>query len=234
VDADGSETLTFRISMCRPAGSFNVGTNAGGGVWTFTAAQVAGGISFNPPAQAYGTYNMTLRATATEHTVAGESTADDVATKDATITVVVAPCLDVPAIGTASSTGQRGHAVQPRPEYRRDDCRYRRLAEPERDVDRRSRSGRQCAPTWTNASGVTVTNNGGGSYTVAGCQRGDRADGAEQLPYHAAQEQRRQLPGRRFRPRPWKRRRQHYGQRHARCGGSRRGRPALGFDRRHG
>ena len=168
VDADGSETITFRISNVPTGGSFNVGTDAGGGVWTFTAAQVAGGISFNPPAQAYGTYNMTLRATATEHTVAGESTADDVATKDATITVVVAPVLDVPTIGTSSSTvnedtqfnlGQNiGVALADTDGSQSLSVTLTGIPDPAGNA----------APTWTNSSGVTVTNNGGGSYTVSG------------------------------------------------------------------
>ena len=158
VDADGSETLTFRISNVPTGGSFNVGTNAGGGVWTFTAAQVAGGISFNPPAQVYGTYDMTLRATATEHTVAGESTADDVATKDATITVVVAPVLDVPTIGTSSSTVN-------------EDTQFnlgQNIGVAIADTDGSQSLSVTPAPTWTNSGGVTVTNNGGGSYTIAG------------------------------------------------------------------
>ena len=132
------------------------------------AAQVAGGISFNPPAQAYGTYNMTLRASATEHTVAGESTADDVATKDATITVVVAPVLDVPTIGTSSSTVN-------------EDTRFnlgQNIGLTLADTDgSQSLSvtltgilppNGNAAPTWTNTSGVTVTNVGGGTYTIVG------------------------------------------------------------------
>jgi large repetitive protein len=43
-----------------------VGTNLGGGVWTFTTAQIAAGLFYQPGTNRAGTYNMTLEATAQE------------------------------------------------------------------------------------------------------------------------------------------------------------------------
>ncbi len=42
VDNDGSETLSIRIAGVPSQLSFNAGTNLGGGVWSFTPAQLAG------------------------------------------------------------------------------------------------------------------------------------------------------------------------------------------------
>jgi len=42
VDQDGSETLDIRISNVASGLSFNAGTNLGGGVWSFTQAQLTG------------------------------------------------------------------------------------------------------------------------------------------------------------------------------------------------
>ncbi len=46
------------------------------GVVTVTAAQVTAGLEFLPPAQAHGTYNMTLIARSTETTLGGEQATD--------------------------------------------------------------------------------------------------------------------------------------------------------------
>ncbi len=71
-DTDGSESITARISGVpsgagfATAGGTPVGTNTGGGIWTFTAAQLAG-LHIRPPANSNVdfTLNVTIRATET-------------------------------------------------------------------------------------------------------------------------------------------------------------------------
>ncbi len=65
-DLDGSETLTHRITGVDPAASFSTGTDLGGGVWSFTAAELAAGLTYSPPPQADGTFTMVLQSIATE------------------------------------------------------------------------------------------------------------------------------------------------------------------------
>jgi len=163
-DADGSETLTFRISSVPAGASFNTGTNQGSGVWTFTSAQVVGGISFNPPPQANGTYVMALQSIATEHTVAGEPTSDDIATSDTTITVVVNQVIDPIIVGGSNSTTN-------------EDTYFnlgQNLGLSLVDTDGSQNlsvilSGIPSAVStkWTNQTGVTVTSVGG-VYTISG------------------------------------------------------------------
>ncbi|MGL4636729.1 MAG: beta strand repeat-containing protein, partial [Beijerinckiaceae bacterium] len=97
VDADGSETLTFQIRDVPTGASFSSGTNSGGGVWTFTAAQLAANPTFTPPAGASGTYDLTLRAIATE------TTGGFTASNDTVFRIVVDPEADVPNL-TATAT----------------------------------------------------------------------------------------------------------------------------------
>ncbi len=65
VDNDGSETLSIRITGVPSQLSFNVGTNSGGGVWTFTAAQLAG-LRIQGPASFSQNVHMSVTATSTE------------------------------------------------------------------------------------------------------------------------------------------------------------------------
>ncbi|MEO0636512.1 MAG: type I secretion C-terminal target domain-containing protein [Pseudomonadota bacterium] len=96
VDTDGSEVVTFRMLGVPSGASFASGTDAGGGVWTFTAAQVTAGLAFTPPANEHGTYNMTLEATTTEQN------GGDNQVSTAAVTVVVDAEADRPTVnGTA-------------------------------------------------------------------------------------------------------------------------------------
>ncbi|MDP7221630.1 MAG: Ig-like domain-containing protein, partial [Alphaproteobacteria bacterium] len=53
-DTDGSESITgYRIESVDSGFSFNQGTNLGGGVWTFTPAEIVG-LEVNAPANYYG------------------------------------------------------------------------------------------------------------------------------------------------------------------------------------
>ncbi len=96
IDTDGSETITFTLSGVPGGASFDSGTNLGGGVWGFTAAQVSAGLVFTPALHVHGTVNMTLTATTTE-TENGSSQ-----TSTAPVQIVVDAQADMPSIsGTA-------------------------------------------------------------------------------------------------------------------------------------
>ncbi|MDP2265826.1 MAG: type I secretion C-terminal target domain-containing protein, partial [Thiobacillus sp.] len=65
VDTDGSETLSVTVAGVPAGAAFSAGTNLGGGIWSFTAAQLNGLIFL--PADGYtGTVNLTVTSTATE------------------------------------------------------------------------------------------------------------------------------------------------------------------------
>ncbi|MGL4463778.1 MAG: hypothetical protein ACRC1K_16610 [Planctomycetia bacterium] len=95
-DTDGSETLAVRIANVPTGASFSAGTNLGGGVWSFTAAQLAG-LRFTPPADANGAILLAVTAVSTES--AGGATAT---TTPANLTVSVAPVNDAPRLATTS------------------------------------------------------------------------------------------------------------------------------------
>ncbi|MFO1170787.1 MAG: type I secretion C-terminal target domain-containing protein [Hyphomicrobiaceae bacterium] len=109
-DTDGSETLTVQVTGVDSAARLTnaLGTEyayvlaAGTKTYSIPTASL-GNVYFNPPAQAHGTYNMKIIATATEATVAGEATADDVAKVEAPITVVVTPVVDAVAANNSGS-----------------------------------------------------------------------------------------------------------------------------------
>ena len=65
VDTDGSESLSYTITGVPTGATFSAGTSLGGGVWSFTPAQVAGLHIY--PADGYtGIMNLTLNVTSTE------------------------------------------------------------------------------------------------------------------------------------------------------------------------
>ena len=65
VDRDGSETLALSVAGVPAGAAFSAGTNLGGGVWSFTTAQLDG-LQLYPAAGYTGTLNLTVTATATE------------------------------------------------------------------------------------------------------------------------------------------------------------------------
>jgi Ca2+-binding RTX toxin-like protein len=65
VDNDGSETLTIRLANVPSQLSFNTGTNLGGGVWSFTPAQLSG-LRIQGPANWSQNVQMSVTATSTE------------------------------------------------------------------------------------------------------------------------------------------------------------------------
>jgi hypothetical protein len=106
-DVDGSETLSGRIEGVPTGASFQLvggtaaGVSLGGGVWTFTAAEIAAGLQFRPPTQASGTYAMTFVSSSTEGATGGQ-VGVQTATASAPFTVAVAAALD-PIILTNST-----------------------------------------------------------------------------------------------------------------------------------
>ncbi|MBI1386374.1 MAG: hypothetical protein GC150_15815 [Rhizobiales bacterium] len=113
-DLDGSETLSVRITGVPAGASLTDGlggpafASPSAGVFTIPVASL-GNVFFVPPAQAHGTYDMTIVATATEATVAGEPTGDDVASVQAPIQVTVGPVVDpVVANNSGSIVNENG------------------------------------------------------------------------------------------------------------------------------
>jgi large repetitive protein len=76
-----------------------VGTNAGGGIWTFTSAELAT-LRFLPPLNLSGTFNMALEAISRETSNSDLSTT---ATLPFSVTIGSVP--DVPLVTTGTSTG---------------------------------------------------------------------------------------------------------------------------------
>jgi hypothetical protein len=64
-DADGSETLSLRITGVPTGATFSAGTLESPGVWTLTSAQLAG-LTFRPPPEVSSTFNMVLEVTSAE------------------------------------------------------------------------------------------------------------------------------------------------------------------------
>ncbi len=100
VDTDGSETLALRI------GAIPVGATLGDGVRSFTATagstsvDVSGwtlnAISFTPPANASGSYTLTVAATATDSN-------GSTATSQTNLPVTVVATADAPSLGGATT-----------------------------------------------------------------------------------------------------------------------------------
>jgi Ca2+-binding RTX toxin-like protein len=65
VDRDGSETLAVTISGLPPGASLSAGTALGGGTWQLTPAQLSG-LSLSLAPHDFGTFSLTVVATATE------------------------------------------------------------------------------------------------------------------------------------------------------------------------
>ena len=97
-DADGSETLSFRVSGVPAGAAFSAGSNLGGGVWSFTPAQ-ASGLSLLPPAGFTGTINLSVSAIATE------------ASNGATATTTQAVAVTIEATSTSTMGTQNAETI---------------------------------------------------------------------------------------------------------------------------
>ncbi len=105
VDADGSESLSYRITGVPNGTSFNLGTNLGGGVWAFTQAQITAGLTLTPPTNYAGTMALTLQVTSTE--------ADGGASAMTSLpfTVEVGDAADPPSVPATNSSGDEDNAI---------------------------------------------------------------------------------------------------------------------------
>ncbi|MBL8838740.1 MAG: hypothetical protein JNL66_20975 [Alphaproteobacteria bacterium] len=96
-DSDGSESLSYAISGVPSGAVLSAGTDQGGGVWTLTAAQLAG-LTITPPANDAADFTLTVTATATD---AGGSTA----TSSANLAVTVVGSADAPTLSVSPASG---------------------------------------------------------------------------------------------------------------------------------
>jgi len=99
-DKDGSESITGYEVSGAAGYTFNKGTNLGGGVWSFTPAQITGlTITANDP-KFNGTINLTAKVLTAETTLSGaEPDTDDNTNSDiAPFSVTWTPGIDVPTI----------------------------------------------------------------------------------------------------------------------------------------
>ncbi|MDX1914995.1 MAG: VCBS domain-containing protein, partial [Methylophilus sp.] len=111
LDTDGSETLSVRISGL-PAGSrFNNGTDIGGGIWSFTPAQLAG-LYLLLPENYTGIVNLTASAVATEANgaTATTNTSFSVTVAETTNTYTTSTEAGQTLTGTANNDLMRGYA----------------------------------------------------------------------------------------------------------------------------
>ena len=167
VDTDGSETLTFRITGVPSGATFSAGIDLGGGIWSFTPAQIASGISFTPPANAHGTYNMTLVSTATE------SENGDVAQNSAAIRVAVDAQADAPVVSTSAASGVEDTAIL------FGDKVSIRLADTDGSerINQATISGLPTGASlsWNGSLGGSVSGSGSGPYAITGTEAQIRA-----------------------------------------------------------
>ena len=99
-DLDGSEVISgYSVSGVPTGFTFNQGTNAGGGVWTFTPAQLAG-LTLTPTANYNGTLNLTATVYNTENPVSdGEfDSADNNNQASDQFSLTWAPTIDTPDV----------------------------------------------------------------------------------------------------------------------------------------
>ncbi|MGL4976237.1 MAG: Ig-like domain-containing protein, partial [Bosea sp. (in: a-proteobacteria)] len=97
-DRDGSETLAVRLTGVPEGASFGgLGQNLGNGIWAFTPAEIASGLTFVPPLHGHGTYNLVLQATATE-TATGAS-----ATTTRPFSITIDAQADAPTLTTGTT-----------------------------------------------------------------------------------------------------------------------------------
>ncbi|WP_293420331.1 type I secretion C-terminal target domain-containing protein [Phreatobacter sp.] len=108
VDLDGSETLTLTIENLPAGASLSAGTDNGDGSWSLTPAQLAG-LSFTAPADEFGSYELTVVATATELGGGAPASASTTAALSVTVTDVVDSF--VGGAGADTLTGTAGRDV---------------------------------------------------------------------------------------------------------------------------
>jgi Ca2+-binding RTX toxin-like protein len=111
VDKDGSETLALSVSGVPAGAAFSAGTALGGGVWSFTSAQLDG-LQLYPAAGYSGTLNLTVTATATETSTGTTASSSQVVavTFESTTTSTVGTQNAETLTGTAGNDQLQGFA----------------------------------------------------------------------------------------------------------------------------
>ena len=108
VDNDGSEVLTVQIAGVPAALSFSTGTNVGGGVWTFTAAQLPGLRILGPTSFSQ---NVQMTVTATSRETANNQVSSPSAPRAFNIDFNAAPTDIVPGNLTVNENAAVGTTV---------------------------------------------------------------------------------------------------------------------------
>ena len=96
IDTDGSESLSFVLSGLPAGASLSAGTKQADGSWLLTPAQLSG-VTFIPPAQASGSFTLTLTG------IAAESAGGSTARTSVDFTVSLDPVADAGTIAGASA-----------------------------------------------------------------------------------------------------------------------------------
>jgi len=109
LDTDGSENLSFVLSGLPAGASLNAGTKQADGSWLLTPAQLSS-VTFIPPAQASGSFTLTLTG------IAAENTGGTTARTSADFTISLDPVADSGTI-TGSSAGSEDTAIQLKPTF---------------------------------------------------------------------------------------------------------------------
>ena len=119
-DTDGSETITgYKIAGVPNGFTFNAGTNLGGGIWSFTPAQIVG-LKITPPNSNYsGSLNLTVTVTNAETTLSGGEydTTDNTNSNSDAFTITWTPTIQPPTIvvtptNPAGITSGDGHVKE--------------------------------------------------------------------------------------------------------------------------
>lgn len=102
---DSGETLSVVVVDNVPSGStFSAGTQNPDGSWTFTPAELSG-LTFTPPPEASGTFNLNVTAVSTE------PDNNDTAQTSEQLTVTVDPVADTPVLSTSPASGDEDTAI---------------------------------------------------------------------------------------------------------------------------
>jgi type IV pilus assembly protein PilY1 len=104
-DTDGSEILSFTVNNVPTGASLNNGTDAGGGSWNLSVADLTG-LKITPKLHDDSDFALSVTATATE------TSNSDTATSTATpLNVTVTPVADAPTINVTAASGNEDTAI---------------------------------------------------------------------------------------------------------------------------
>lgn len=104
VDADGSEVMSVTITDVPEDSIFSAGSNNGDGSWTFTPAQL-NGLTFTPPPDESGSFNMTLNSFTMEQSTG------EVTTTSKGFTVDVEGVADAVIVDSQNTSGDEDTSI---------------------------------------------------------------------------------------------------------------------------